>query len=43
MQISETQYKFQKIFFVLKIISFELVARVSPKFDENMCDRPSTC
>ena len=28
---------------VLKIIVLELVATISLNFDENACDRPSTC
>ena len=36
------QYKFEKMFLVVKIVAFELVAWISPNHDENACDRVST-
>ena len=37
------QLKFSEIFLIFKVIAFELVAGKSLYWDENTCDRPSTC
>ena len=43
MQILEMQKNIQKIFLVLVIIVFELATRAYLYFQENLCDRQSTC
>ena len=37
------QYQFQEKLMVLKIIAFEVKPLISVNYDNNACERPSTC